>query len=53
MKLRKLTSLIALALLLLGCKEEPMTGPVTIVAFGDSLSAGYHLASESSFPAQL
>ena len=30
-----------------------MTGPVTIVAFGDSLTAGYHLASESAFPTQL
>lgn len=29
------------------------TGPIRIVAFGDSLTAGYNLANEEAFPARL
>jgi acyl-CoA thioesterase I len=29
------------------------TGPIRIVAFGDSLTAGYNLASDEAFPARL
>ena len=32
---------------------EPGAGPVRIVAFGDSLTAGYNLGNEEAFPARL
>ena len=36
-----------------GLHAEPSQTPVTIVAFGDSLTAGYLLQPANSFPAQL
>lgn len=33
--------------------STPATRPITLVAFGDSLSAGYQLPADKSFPAQL
>lgn len=33
--------------------HEPITAPVTIVAFGDSLTAGYNLPADDAFPVQL
>jgi acyl-CoA thioesterase I len=57
MKLRKLYHcLIALCLCLtvLACDSgTPITKPVTIVAFGDSLTDGYRLPTEQSVPARL
>jgi acyl-CoA thioesterase-1 len=32
---------------------DSRTGPIRIVAFGDSLTAGYNLASDEAFPARL
>lgn len=45
----------AFCLFILGaCGDDaPITKPVKIVAFGDSLTAGYRLPQEQSFPAQL
>jgi len=33
--------------------EEAAGGPITILAFGDSLTAGYHIPLDKAFPAQL
>lgn len=47
-------TLLAPALLLLLTLPQPAAAdPVRIVAFGDSLTAGYQLPAEASFPAQL
>ncbi len=58
----RLANLFMMAgLLLMGCllmpnaplKADPSPTPLTIVAFGDSLTAGYMLQPNQSFPAQL
>lgn len=45
--------LTSLAVATLPAKERPDHEPIKIVAFGDSLMAGYGLAGQDSFPAQL
>lgn len=50
----KLASALLCTLLLTACGDDtPITEPVLVVAFGDSLTAGYRIPAESSVPAQL
>jgi acyl-CoA thioesterase-1 len=44
---------VAVGLNLHPAAAEPRTGPIRIVAFGDSLSAGYNLDNGEAFPARL
>ena len=52
---RHLVSALASAMLMLGAglSQGARAEPLVIAAFGDSLSAGYRLAPEEAFPAQL
>lgn len=50
----KLLPVLLCTLLLGACGDDaPITEPVRIAAFGDSLTAGYHIPAEDSVPAQL
>ncbi|MGB1539324.1 MAG: GDSL-type esterase/lipase family protein, partial [Rickettsiales bacterium] len=53
--LSKLFSFLTLLILLplSACGDEPFAAPMTIVVFGDSLTAGYRLPADKAFPAQL
>jgi acyl-CoA thioesterase-1 len=54
---RKFACAAMAAVIALLCPEpaaaDSRTGPIRIVAFGDSLTAGYNLASDEAFPARL
>lgn len=48
-----LAGMFLLPLSACGVSDEDITTPVKIVAFGDSLTAGYNLPADAAFPSQL
>lgn len=53
LRITLLLGLFAMPLIACGESDEDITAPVKIVAFGDSLTAGFNLPADDAFPSQL